>query len=143
MKKLFLLAIVGMLLLSSFVWRCNDEQLPRPIARTTIVVNGDRIIRTVILFDKSTSREELINTCQFLAHENVQLTFDKLEIGKSYFGIIGRNRIRTAKGNIKLPNCITQNFKAGGLTSFKFIKIQYSNNLKTKVSQVDMIEIID
>lgn len=135
MKNLFLFTTVGILLLCSFIYKSNDEQLPKPITRTSAVVNGNRIIRTVILLDKSTSREELISTCKFLAHENVQLTFDKLEIG--------RNRIRTAQGNIKLPNGQSQNFKAGGVLSFKFIKIQYSNTIETKSSQIDMIEIVD
>jgi hypothetical protein len=99
--------------------------------------------KTVILLDGNTSREELIQTCSFLAKENVQLTFDKLTIGKSFLGLIGKQRIRIAEGMIKLANGSSQRFKAGGATGFRFIKIQYLNNILPESSQIEMIEIVD
>jgi len=99
--------------------------------------------KTVILLDGKTSREDLIHTCGFLANENVQLTFDKLIIGKSFLGLIGKKRIRIAEGKIKLSNGLSQSFKAGGATSFKYIKIQYSNIVAIKSAQIEMIEIND
>jgi len=121
----------------------NDEKQPNTIPRTSMFINGTKVEKTVILLDGKTSREDLVHTCNFLAHEYVQLTFDKLIIGKSFLGLIGKNRIRIAEGKIKLSNGLSESFKAGGATSFKLIKIQYSNNETKQSSQIDIIEIID
>jgi hypothetical protein len=129
--------------LSSFISKPNDEKQPKTITRTSTLVDGKKVEKTVILLDGNTSREDLIHTCSFLAQENVQLTFDKLTIGKRFLGIVGKQRIRMAEGKIKLANGSSQRFKAGGATSFKFIKIEYTNNLSMESSQIEMIEIID
>ena len=141
--KILLFALAIMFSLSSFAPKLSDEKSLNTITRTSTLINGNEVEKTVILFNGNTSREDLIHTCGFLANENVQLTFDKLIIGKSFLGFIGKARIRIAEGKIKLSNGLSERFKAGGATSFKFIKIQYSNNVATKSSQIDMIEIID
>jgi len=142
-NKLVLIALGSFFLLTSFVNQPSNGNQPRTITRTTLVENGNEVEKTVILFNGETSREDVISTCGFLAHENVQLTFDKLIIGRSFLGLIGKNRIRIAEGKIQLSNGDTQSFKAGGAMSFKMIKIQYSKTASMKSSQIEMIEIID
>ncbi len=142
-NKILLFALTSVLFLSSFITRINNEKQPNTITRSLTVINGNEVEKTLILFDGNTSREDVIHTCGFLAHENVQLTFDKLIIGKSFLGIIGKKRIRIAEGKITLYNGLSQTFKAGGATSFKFIKIQYSINTVNKLPQIEMVEIID
>ena len=120
---IFLLALKSMLFLHSFNYKFSHQKLPGTITKTSILIEGNELKRTVIKLDKNTSREDLISTCSFLAKENVQLTFDKLIIGKSFLGLIGKQRIRIAEGKIQLSNGVSQNFKAGGITSCKFLKI--------------------
>jgi hypothetical protein len=108
-----------------------------------VTVNGVTLQHTIIEFNKSTSREDVIETCAFLSKENVQLTFEELTIGKSLFGIMGKTRIKRAKGKIQLSDGSTQFFKVGGISNFKFLKIQYSIDLNTNVSMIGMIEKID
>jgi len=142
-NKLLLFAFGSIFFLSSFIHKLSNEERPRTITRTSSLLNGNEVEKTVILLDGKTSREDLIHTCGFLANENVQLTFDKLIIGKSFLGLIGKKRIRIAEGKIKLSNGLSQSFKAGGATSFKYIKIQYSNIVAIKSAQIEMIEIND
>lgn len=71
------------------------------------------------------------------------INFDKLVIGKSFLGLVGRQRIRIAEGNIQILNGSSQRFKAGGITSFKTIRIQFSKNVNAETSQIEMIEIVD
>jgi hypothetical protein len=137
-----MIAIGCFFFLSSFVNPFSDSSQPKTITRTTSLVNGKEIEKTIILLDGTTSREDLIKTCNFLAQENVQLTFDKLSIGKSFLGLVGRSRIRIAEGQIKLADGSLQEFKAGGPFSFKYIKIQYTNDVALNTSQIEMIEII-
>ena len=141
-KLLFLFAFGSIFFLSSFNDKSKDEKRPDTITRTLSFINGDQVEKTIILIDGNTSREDLIHTCAFLAQENVQLTFEKIIIGRSFLGLVGKNRIRIADGKIELSNGLSQSFKAGGATSFKFIKIQYSNTLTAK-SKIEMIEIVD
>ena len=140
---IFLLALISMLFLHSFNYKFSHEKLPGTITKTSILIEGNQLERTVIKLDKNTSREDLISTCSFLAKENVQVTFDKLIIGKSFLGLIGKQRIRIAEGKIQLSNGVSQNFKAGGITNFKFLKIQYLNSVATKYIIIEMIEIVD
>jgi hypothetical protein len=140
MAKLFI-SLVLFILLTSFIPIAKG--LPNTIQRTTSIMDGVTIEKTVIEFDKTTSRDDVISTCTFLSKENVQLTFDKLIIGKSFFGVIGKSRIRIAEGKIRLSDGTTQSFKVGGLTNFRSLKIQYSTNLQSKKNRIDMIERID
>lgn len=142
-NKFFFFAFGFVFFFSSFFSIPNNEKQPKTVTKTSTLIDGKKVETTVVLLDGNTSREDLIQTCNFLAKEQVQLTFDKLTIGKSFLGLIGKQRIRIAEGKIKLLNGSSQNFKAGGATSFKFIKIQYSNNVSVNVSQIEMIEIID
>jgi hypothetical protein len=141
-NKLFFFAFGCAFFLSAFTAKPSGEKFPKTITRTSTLVNGATVEKTVILLDGNTSREELIHTCNFLAQENVQLTFDKLSIGRSFLGVAGKQRIRIAKGKIELANGTAQGFKAGGLTGFRFLKIQYSKNLSTAIPQMEMIEIV-
>lgn len=144
MKKKFAFFSLGFLIvLSSFASGPANEKLPKTITKITTLIDGKKVDKTVILLDGSTSREDLIHTCNFLAKENVQLTFDKLSIGKSFMGLLGKQRIRMAEGMIKLSNGSSQRFKAGGATSFRSIKIQYLSNPLPESSQIEMIEIVD
>ncbi|HEX2536119.1 MAG TPA: hypothetical protein VHK69_20405 [Chitinophagaceae bacterium] len=144
MKHNFFLTALGCLLFfCSFASRPDNEKQPGTITRTEALVDGKKLEKTVILLDGSTSREDLIHTCQFLAGENVQLTFDKLSIGRSFLGLAGKQRIRVAEGTIRLANGAAQSFKAGGITSFRFIKIQYTKDLAGETAQLEMIEIVD
>ena len=143
LNKLSLLSIGCLLFLCSFIAIPNNDKQPKTITRSTELVNGKEVQKTIIVLDKTTSREDLIHTCSYLAQENVQLTFDKLTIGKSFGGLVGKSRLRIAEGQIKLPNGSTQQFKAGGITSFKSIKIQYASNVNNTPSNIEMIEIID
>jgi hypothetical protein len=141
MKSRFSLFILGLLIvLSSFISSPTNENLPKTLTRNSTLIDGKKVERTVILLNGNTSREDVIHTCNFLAKENVQLTFEKLSIGRSFLGLIGKQRIRIAEGKIKLPNGSSQKFKAGGVTSFRFIKIQYMNNSLPELSGIEMIE---
>ena len=141
--KLLLFAFGCVFFLSSFVSTGTHEKHPNTITRVSNLVDGKKIETTIILLDGTTSREDLIATCSFLAKENVQLTFDKLAIGRSFLGIIGKQRIRIAEGQVRLPDGSSQSFKAGGIASFRSIKIQYSSDASSHSSKIQMIEIID
>ena len=138
-----MLLIAGIVLLSSFATVADAEKQPRTISRTVTLVDSRKVERTIIVFNANTSREDVIQTCSFLANENVQLTFNKLTIGRSFLGILGKQRIRIAEGKIQLADGSTQEFKAGGITSFKSLSIQYSREEAKQSSRIDMIEIIE
>ena len=143
-KRPFVFISLGLLIvLSSFASSLPNEFLPKTITRNATLVDGKKVERTVILLDGSTSREDVIQTCNFLAKENVQLNFDKLSIGKSFLGLFGKQRLQIVEGKITLPNGASQSFKAGGPASFKFLKIQYVSNPVPESSQIEMIEIVD
>lgn len=129
-----------LVLLTSFGSRPNNDSLPKTLTRTSALVDGRIVETTVILLDGNTSREELIYTCNFLAKENVQLIFDKLSIGRSFLGLVGKQRIRVAEGMIQLPNGKSQRFKAGGITSFRYLKIQYVKSEAPEQSRIEMVE---
>jgi len=115
-----------------------------PINRTVkISKNGNDIIITEVLLDKTTSREDLIHACKFLADEGVQLTFESLNIRKAFLGILGKPRIAQARGKIELPDGSSEAFAAGGAFSFHSIKITYSQNTSNNTFTINMIEIID
>jgi hypothetical protein len=137
-----LLLAASMILLSSFDTKLDENQLPKPITRTSTMIDGKTVEKTVIVLDGTTSREDVIHTCNFLAQEKVLLTFDKLSIGKSFLGVLGKQRIRMVEGMIQLPNGTSQPFKAGGINSFRRIKIQYTNSTSS-ASRIEMIEIVD
>lgn len=142
-KDFFLMALGCMIFLNSFISRPDDGKLPKTITKTSTTINGKKVEKTAILLDGRTSREDLIHTCQFLAQENIQLTFAKLTIGKSFLGLVGKQRIRIAEGMITLSNGSSQRFKAGGATGFRSLKIQYSNHVLPESSQIEMIEVVD
>lgn len=142
MKPLFLVCITSLFILISFRIPPSEE-FPKTISRNISSENGNNIQRTVIELNGDTSREHIIQTCTFLANEDVQLTFENLEIGKSFLGIIGKTRIRNIEGRIQLADGSFQNFKAGGSFGFRYLKIQYSKNLTTGSFQMEMIEKID
>lgn len=120
-KKSLLLLLTGTFIsLSSFAGSVGKNLKPETITRTTEQTREGKLIRkTQVLFDKTTSREELIATCSRLSQENVQLTFEQVSIRKSFLGLLGRNRIAYAKGQIQLPNGSKEVFEAGGLFNFK------------------------
>jgi hypothetical protein len=141
MRIIFFCLAACLLFLSSFHSFPGDENLPKTITRTLDQAKGKTVENTVILIDCYTSREDIIQTCNFLAKENVQLTFSSLIIGKTFLGLVGKQRIRIAEGMIKLPNGSSQSFKAGGITAFRVIKIQYSNDPILQTSQIEMVEV--
>lgn len=144
MKNVFRCAILlSLVFLSSFTVQPVDGKLPGTITRTTALVDGKTRETTVIQLDGSTSREELIHTCNYLAKEGVQLTFGKLVIGRSFLGLVGKPRIRIAEGKIVLANGTTQSFKAGGVTAFRVLRIQYASLVTTDASRIEMIEIME
>lgn len=145
MKKiLVVISCCSFILLTSFVNVTAPVTLPATVTRTTTFVNDNEVERTIVSFNKHTSREAVIETCRFLAGENVQLTFDKLTIGRRGMQVFSRkNHIVFAEGNIALSNGRSEHFKAGGITGIKLFRIQYTNNATDKKSQIEMIEIID
>ncbi|MEM8968077.1 MAG: hypothetical protein AAGE93_16780 [Bacteroidota bacterium] len=140
----FVLTIYCGLTANYFALANSADRNPTPITRTSkINTTGDEIITTMVLLDKTTSREDLIHTCRFLADEDVLLTFDSLNIRKAFLGIFGKKRIVQATGKIELPNGISEAFQAGGTISFHSIKITYSQNTKNNSFAINMVEIID
>ena len=132
------------LTLSSFVLTGFGNENPASITRsTTVGGNGKEVVKTEILLDKTTTREDLIHTCKFLAKEEVQLTFELLDIRKAFFGIVGKQRIAYAKGKIELPDGSVEQFEAGGAISFQSIKITYSKGEETNNYSINMVEIVD
>ncbi|MEM6841186.1 MAG: hypothetical protein AAF632_03085 [Bacteroidota bacterium] len=138
-----LIVLIG--LTASQLVSANDiSESPMSITRTSRAnAVGDEIITTEILLDENTSREDLIHICRFLGNEGVQLTFDSLNIRRSFLGILGKKRIAQATGKIVLPNGISEEFQAGGTLSFRSIKITYFQNTTSNDSAINMIEIID
>ncbi|MEM9325359.1 MAG: hypothetical protein AAGA85_06875 [Bacteroidota bacterium] len=117
---------------------------PSTISRSFLVSDtGERFTRTEILIDKTTSREDLIHTCKFLAREDVQLTFDQLEIRRWFFGLLGRSRITLANGRIEFQDGFSQDFNAGGIMGFRSIRIVYSENADTEDVFLNTVEVID
>ncbi|MGB3588321.1 MAG: hypothetical protein WBA23_17355 [Tunicatimonas sp.] len=116
----------------------NSDKGPAPITRT---VKANSIITTEILRDKTTSREDLIHACKFLADEGVQLTFESLNIRRSFLGVLGKKRISQAKGKVELPNSSNEAFEAGDAISFHSIKITYTQNTTTNTFAINMVEI--
>lgn len=118
--------------------------MPKPITQSVDTNDrGEQIRQTIILIDQNTSREDLIHTCRFLAKDNVQLTFEELEIRKYFWRLLGKKRIARADGKILLPDGNFEAFKAGGIISFRSIEITYTKNLETEDYYIEMIEIID
>lgn len=141
--KQILFATISVLLFSSFASNPDHKGQHQPITRTSKIENGSHVMETIILFDKHTSSDNVIGVCTTLAKENVQLTFDKLTIGRGLFGLLGKNRIRTMEGKIELPNGQSQKFQAGGPFGFRYVKIIYATNTENKSSIIEMIEIVD
>jgi len=122
----------------------NGDVTPVPIKQTiTLQENGVQRLQTEITFDKKTSREDIINSCNFLAKENISLVFDKLEIKRPYFGLFGKYRIGFVEGFVELPDGMREKFKAGGLFAFRSVKIIYSKDVQTNAYRMEMVEIID
>ena len=143
-RKITLISLVlsVWLSLSSFVFVDFKNDKPVSISRSMDTDrNGKEIIITEITLDKTTSREDLIHSCSFLAKENVQLTFESLIIGKSIFGLVGKQRITYAKGKITLLDGSFHQFEVGRILNFKSIKITYSRNKENDDLSLDMVEI--
>ena len=129
---------------SSFAPSIFEVENPAPITRSINTNSiGEQLVQTEILIDKSTTREGLIHACKFLAEEDVELTFESLDIRKAFFGLLGKSRIAYAKGKIELPNGSIEKFEAGGPISFRSIKITYSRNIETNDSYINMVEVIE
>ncbi|MEM9722404.1 MAG: hypothetical protein AAGA10_24265 [Bacteroidota bacterium] len=130
--------------LNSFNFPSENLEYPSLITRNTKTNSlGEQVVQTEILIDKAATREDLIHTCQFLAKENVALTFESLNIRKSFLGLFGKSRIINAKGKIKLPNDSMEEFEVGGTFGFRFIKITFSENTNTRDYYINMVEVID
>jgi hypothetical protein len=141
---LLFITLVSFITLSSFSIREKSNPGPKTITKTILKnTAGQEIIKTQIVLDGNTSREDLIAACSSLGKERVQLTFDQVTIRKNFMGIWGKSRIAYAKGKIELPNRANEPFEAGGAFNFKFIKITYSQVSHTDEYTVDMIEIVD
>ncbi len=138
------LGLVSIISLSSFTVRQGGSADHKTITRT-IEKNsaGKEIIKTQILFDKTTSREAVIAACSKLSKEQVQLTFDQLSIRKSFLGLLGKNRIAYTKGRLQLPNGLSERFEAGGNFNFRFIKLIYTQESQTGNYTLNMVEIAD
>lgn len=143
MKNSLLLIVFTALIFSSFTVKITEDKTPNTITRTTVWVDGKSIEKTLILFDGKTSREAVIHTCSYLAKENIQLTFDRLVIGKSVMGVVGKSRIRIASGKITFPNGSSQSFNVGGPLSFRSLKIQYATPDNSLSPTLEMIETFD
>lgn len=131
-------------MLSSFTLTHVHREYPSPIIRSVAMgERGREVILTEILLDKSTSREDLIQACQFLAEEEVQLTFESLEIRKPFLGVLGSSRIAYARGKIALPTGVDEPFEAGGIMGFRSIKIIYSRDTQTNNYAINTVEIIE
>lgn len=139
-KPLLMLTIVSVITLSSFSIRNNAFSDHKTVSRTVEKnQEGEEVIKTQIILNKTTSREALIAACSSLREENVELTFELVEIRK----ILGKPRIAYAKGKIQLPDGSSENFKAGGVFGFKFIRITYFQVTKTNQYRMGMVEIVD
>ncbi len=138
------LVLISIISLSSFTVRKSGSAEHKTITRT-IEKNsaGKEIIKTQIFFDKTTSREAVIDACSKLSKEQVQLTFDQLSIRKSFLGLLGKNRIAYAKGKLHLPNGLAERFEAGGTFNFRFIKLIYTQESQTGNYTLNMVEIVD
>jgi hypothetical protein len=111
------------------------------MTRVTTVIDCREVQRTIILFDKNISREDVIHTCTYLQREKIQLTFHKLSIGRSFLGIIGKHRVNSIAGEIRLPDGSTQRFRVGGPKSFRSFKLQFTTSPND--SRIEMIETVD
>ena len=137
-----ILPVILILLLCSFssVEAANDQ--PRAVTRQAkTLATGESVIETQIRIDATTSREELIHTCKFLASEGVELTFEELQIGKAVLGVVGRSRIKRVKGQIELSDGPKEAFRAGGAFSFNSLTITYIEDAKTGVLRFSTIAI--
>lgn len=106
-------------------------------------LNGKQILKTQIVINASTTREEIISGCRQLQNEGVSLTFDKLTIRRSLFGILGRSRVSYAKGKIEMPNGDHDIFEVGGTFNFRYLKIYYSQIKNSNDFTLEMVEIIE
>ncbi len=141
---LLVLTLVSFVTLSSFSVGEKSHAAHQTITKSSVInTAGQEIIKTQIILDKTTSREDLIAACSLLSKEQVQLTFDQLTIRKNFMGIWGNSRIAYAKGQIELPNKAIEKFEAGGAFNFKFIKITYSQVSQTDKYTIEMIETVD
>ena len=139
-----LLLLGTSVVLSSFMLPAFEKDIPAPITRSISANNsGEQIVQTEILIDKTTTREDLIHACKFLAEEDVNLTFESLDIRRAFFGLLGKPRIAYAKGKIALPNGSFEEFEAGGLISFRSIKVTYSRSKKTSDYYINMVEVVE
>lgn len=105
--------------------------------------NGRIIPIALFCLDRYTTTKEVISACTNLAQQNVQLSFDELAVGRSLFGVVGRERIRKVAGKITLPNGHSEAFAAGGLMSFRLLRIQFSVEGDSANQRIEMIEVID
>jgi hypothetical protein len=141
---LLLAAISLVTIFSSFAvkknWPANHKTTSKTVERNN---EGKTVIKTQILLDRTTSREDLIAACSLLSKENVQLTFDLLQIRKSFLGVLGNSRIAYAKGQIQLPDGSVERFRAGGPFNFKFIRIIYFQDSQTNQYKISMVETVD
>ncbi|MBC7923696.1 MAG: hypothetical protein H7Z75_21685 [Ferruginibacter sp.] len=143
-RGLLMLAVVVLTTLSSFYIPHSKISDHKTITRTVESNNmGKEVIKTQVVLDGATSREDLIAACSSLAKENVQLTFKSVVIRRSFFGLLGKRRISYAKGSIQLPGGSSEEFEAGGFFNFKLIRITYTQVSKTDEYRIDMIEIVD
>ncbi|MEQ9378118.1 MAG: hypothetical protein RIG68_23210 [Imperialibacter sp.] len=131
-------------ILCSFVAPVSLEKYPSCITRISKTTDsGKELIQTEILIDKTTSREDLIHTCQFLAKEKINLTFESLKVSRPFLGLLGKSRIVGAKGEIQLPNYSNEVFEVGGSLGFKYLKITFSKNTSKDVFYFNMVEVVD
>ena len=139
-----LLVLGASFMLSSFAPSTFEKDNPAPITRSTSTNDtGEQVIQTEVLIDKTTTREDLIHACKFLAEEDVDLTFESLDIRKAFFGLLGKSRIAYAKGKVALPNGSSEEFEAGGPISFRSIKVTYSRNTTTSDYYINMVEVVE
>jgi hypothetical protein len=104
--------------------------------------NGRSVPIMIFYLDRHSTSQDVINACNWLAKQDVQLTFHELEVGR-LFGVIGKHRIRKISGEITLPNGETKKFSAGGWNAFRMLRIQFCLGKSAWGQRVEMIEVID
>ncbi len=142
-SSLLMLTLIGLMTFSSFSTRESKHATHAVITRTVERNQDKELIKTEIVLNGKTTREELIEACASLSKENVALTFDLLSIRKRVLGFFGKSRIAYAKGKIQLPDGSTEEFKAGGLFNFKYIRITYTQVANTNEYTINLVEVVD